>query len=111
MSTPARAVRKLAEPLAVKKKRAADAKAEAILGRCICAVRRTRSIFRRSCRWRKGLNSAVRTKAARRPRRVVVSQIFGLARLACWRWRHAIADFRCICPAKEKIVAAGHRNQ
>src|SRR5213082_3511392 len=66
MSTPARAVRKLAEPLAVKKKLAADAKAGAILGRCICAVRRTRSIFRRSCRWRKGLNSAVRTKAARR---------------------------------------------
>src|SRR5207249_7553079 len=78
MSTPAPAVRKLAEPLAVKKKLAADAKAGAILGRCICAVRRTRSIFQLSCRWRKGLNSAVRTKAAPRSRRVVVSQIFGL---------------------------------
>src|SRR5437773_11190568 len=66
MSTPAPAVRKLAEPLAVKKKLAADAKAEAILGRCICAVRRTRSIFRRSYHWHRAFNSAVRTKAARR---------------------------------------------
>src|SRR5205823_1701188 len=66
MSTPARAVRKLAEPLAVKKKLAADAKAEAIRGRCICAGRPTRSIFPANFHWHRESNSVLPTKVARR---------------------------------------------
>src|SRR5690625_4935524 len=53
----ARAVRKSAEHLVGKKRLAADAKAEAIRGKTTCAVRRIRSIIRRSFRSPRELNS------------------------------------------------------